>query len=179
MAESHGTVDPYSEDAAVLRRLSIFGALKPDTITFLRSQCDQVAVPKGEHYFRQGETGDSVFILRSGRVAVVRDLEEEHAVLAELTAGQCFGEVALVAISPRTATVTALDDSTALRLRCDALMKLASIDLEQFTILQMNLGREVARRLAHADEALFEYARRCGETNPGAAYFSRSAETLK
>lgn len=171
--------DHTTDDVAVLRGLSIFGALKAETIEFLRDQCDRVTLKRGEHFFRQGQTGDSVFVLRSGRVAIVRELEEQHVVLAELTAGQCFGEVALVAISPRTATVSAVEETTALRLRCQSLMKLAQRDLEQFTILQMNLGREVARRLARADAALFEYARRCGETDPDAPHLAHSAKNLK
>lgn len=172
-------MEPETEDIDAMRRLSIFGALDPRTIRFLLERCERVRVEKGGRFFTQGETGDAVFLLRTGRVAIVRELDGERAVLAELEPGQCFGEVALVAISPRTATVEALQDSTALKLRTQTILELFQRDLEQFTILQMNLGREVARRLARADEALFEYARRCGETRDDAALKSRAADTLK
>lgn len=171
--------DPRSEELEALRNLSIFGALKPETILFLRDQCEMVSVPKGGHFFQQGESGDSVYVLRTGRVAIVREFKGQGMILAELDPGNCFGEVALVGISPRTATVQALEECTALRLRYQSILTMFGNDLEQFTILQMNLAREVARRLVHADEALFEYARRCGETSPDVALLSRVAETLK
>ena len=151
------------EDVDILRRLSIFGALRPSTIEFLRDRCECVRRAPGELYFKQGELGDAVFVLRRGRVAVEREHDDERVVFAELEAGHCFGEVALVAIQPRTATVRAVDACSALRLRNEAIHDLYRHDLEQFAILQMNLGREVARRLAQADEALFAYALRCGE----------------
>ena len=170
--------DPHHEDVDALKQLSIFGALKPSTIEFLLERCERVTVRDGGVFFVQGQTGDSVFVLRRGRVAVVRGPADEGIVLAELDAGACFGEVALVAISPRTATVRALVECEALRLRSAALLDLYAHDLEQFTLLQMNLGREVARRLAQADEALFEYARRCGETRREPVR-ERAARTVK
>lgn len=169
-----------SENAVdALGRLPIFGALSHETITFLRRRCEEVTVHHGETFFEQGHTGDSVYVLMRGRVAVVRELEGEEFVLAEFGPGHCFGEVALVAISPRTATVRALEESHALRLRSPALFELYEHDLEQFTLLQMNLGREIARRLAQADETLFAYARRCGETTIDHALLSRAADTVK
>lgn len=171
--------DPLVEEVEVLRRLAIFGALRPETIAFLRDRCERVTLAEGECFFRQGQAGDSVFVLRSGRVAIVRELGESRLVLAELISGQCFGEVALVAIGPRTATVQALEETTVLRLRVQAILDLHERDLEQFTILQMNLGREVARRLAKADEVLFEYARRCGDLHPETTLLRRSADAVK
>ncbi len=163
----------------VLRNLSIFGALSPETMVFLREQCEEVSVRAGKDFFVQGEIGDSVFVLLEGRVAVLRTLDGECMVLAELGKGVCFGEMALVAISPRNATVRALEDCAALRLRNLSLLDLYQRDLEQFTLVQMNLGREVARRLAEADQTLFEYARRCGETVKDSELLSRAADTLK
>ena len=152
------------KNVQALCKLSIFGALKRETIEFLADLCEEVTVPEGENFFNQDETGDSVFVLLQGQVAVVRTRGADRLVLAELEAGACFGETALIAISPRCASVRALEDCTALRLRNRSILRLYEHDLEQFTLLQMNLGREVARRLVLADKSLFEYARRLGET---------------
>jgi CRP/FNR family transcriptional regulator, cyclic AMP receptor protein len=176
--ESRMSENP-APDIEVFRNLSIFGALTEETILFLRERCEAVAVAAGADFFVQGEMGDSVFVLRTGRVSVLRRLDEECMVLAELGEGFCFGEMALVAISPRTATVRALEDCTALRLRNLSLLELYKHDLEQFTLVQMNLGREVARRLAVANHTLFDYARRCGETTRDAELLSKAADTLK
>lgn len=140
-----------------LRRLSLFGALSADSISFLFERCDEVAVPSGGVFFEQGESSDCVFVLRSGSVEVVRSSGSRSLVLAEFGPGAVFGEVALVAIAPRTATARAVDDAVALRLRHHSMLELCEHNLQDFALLQMNLAREVARRLAIADETLFEH----------------------
>lgn len=168
-----------TDDVAAMARLSLFGALKPETISFLLARCEAVSVSAGDSFFVQGESGDALFVLRSGRVAVVRALHGESLVLAEFGPGACFGEMALVGISPRSATVQALEPSSALRLPHLSLLELYEHDLEQFTLVQMNLGREVARRLEIADEALFEHARRAGRTTMPDPVLERAATMLK
>ncbi len=145
------------EDVAALRQLSVFGALNEEAIRFLASRCEDVTVPAGRAFCEQGSSGHCLFVLRSGRVAVQRSIEGERVRLAELEPGACFGEVAMLSISPRTASVEALEDCTAMRLSRRAIFDLSGRDLEQFALFQMNLAREVGRRLAVADEALGKF----------------------
>jgi len=59
---------------------------------------------------RQGDVGDRFYLIRAGRAEVVmRDARAEERVARELTAGEYFGEMALLNDSPRTATVRALE----------------------------------------------------------------------
>ena len=139
-----------------LRGIAIFGALSPATVDFLESRAEPAEAAAGEAFFSEGELGDSLYWIERGRVAVERSRGGERVVLAELGPGECFGEMALVAIMPRSATVRALEPSRALRLRNAAIHELFERDAEQFTLLQMNLGREIARRLRAADDLLFE-----------------------
>jgi CRP/FNR family transcriptional regulator, cyclic AMP receptor protein len=143
-----------------LSSVPIFGALSADAIEFLRARADTVTVARDERFFTEGELGDCLFVLESGRVAIERSRDGFSALLAELGPGDCFGEMALVAIMPRCATARALEDSRALRVPNRALLELSREDIEQFALLQMNLGREIARRLHIADDLLFEYLRR-------------------
>jgi CRP-like cAMP-binding protein len=69
--------------------------------------------------------------------------------------GDCVGEMALMDLFPRSASVRALSDCTAIRLTPQDLLRLFETDVEQFAMIQMNLGREVSRRLRHTDELLF------------------------
>ena len=144
------------EDLRSMARLSIFGALGQDSIAFLVARCAEVEVPRGAAFFQQGESGDSVFVLRRGRIAIERSHGERRLVLAELEPGALFGEMALVGICARTATARALEDAAALRLPHRAILELSERDLRDFALLQMNLAREVARRLAAADQRLLE-----------------------
>jgi CRP-like cAMP-binding protein len=63
--------------------------------------------------------------------------------------------MALMDMYPRSASVQAETDSSAFKISSAALLDLYQHDMEQFTLLQMNLGREVSRRLREADERLF------------------------
>lgn len=58
-----------------------------------------------EVVFRQGDTGDSVYFIRSGEVEVVREDGPEPTVLAKLSEGHYFGEMALLSNEPRNATI--------------------------------------------------------------------------
>jgi CRP-like cAMP-binding protein len=75
--------------------------------------------------------------------------------MREFGPGDCFGEMALMDLFPRSASIRALVDSTAIELTPDDLLRLYDHDLEQFTLVQMNIGREVCRRLRATDELLF------------------------
>ncbi|MDX1583825.1 MAG: cyclic nucleotide-binding domain-containing protein [Thermoanaerobaculia bacterium] len=65
----------------------------------------------GEHVFRQGDTGDRVYVVKDGEVEVVReDGDGGRRVLARLGEGEYFGEMALLSEAPRNASVVALTD---------------------------------------------------------------------
>ncbi|MDG2304829.1 MAG: cyclic nucleotide-binding domain-containing protein [Candidatus Binatia bacterium] len=141
----------------VLRNLAIFGALSDETLEFLYDRLETVTVAAGESFFVEGETGDSVYVLEDGCADVVKSREGRTIALATLEPGACFGEIALVAICPRSATVNAVTACRAVRLENRVLFELHGRDLEQFTLVQMNLAREIARRLNETSELLFEH----------------------
>jgi branched-chain amino acid transport system substrate-binding protein len=71
----------------------------------------------GEAIVRQGDRGDALYVVVTGTVRVSRvDSRMEKPVTAILGPGECFGEMALLAGSPRTASVAALTDVSLLRL---------------------------------------------------------------
>ena len=141
----------------VLRNVAIFGALSDDTLAFLQDRLEPVSVAAGDLFFAEGEVGDSVYVLESGRVDVEKCRDEKRVVLASLEEGACFGEIALVAICPRSASVRAATDCRAARLANRALFELHGRSPAQFTLIQMNLGREIARRLNETSEILFQH----------------------
>ena len=142
--------DRYSS----LSSSAVFGGLSKTALERLLDDASIVHRAAGEYFFLTDDIGDSLFLLESGEVDVVREHDGKEHILARLAAGECFGEMALVGIAPRSASVRAVCDCKALELSDTSIAKLAIDDLEQFTLLQMNLGREVARRLRKADERL-------------------------
>ena len=64
----------------------------------------------GDAVFRQGDPGDRLYLILSGRAKVKRTEDGQEAVLAELLPGQFFGELAILRNAPRSATVEAAED---------------------------------------------------------------------
>jgi CRP-like cAMP-binding protein len=63
--------------------------------------------------------------------------------------------MALMDLFPRSASVRAVQDCHAIEIGPSDMLRLAQSDMEQFALIQMNLGREVCRRLRATDEQLF------------------------
>tara|TARA_B100001287_G_C22171827_1_gene295034 strand:- start:6 stop:428 length:423 start_codon:yes stop_codon:yes gene_type:complete len=128
-----------------------------ETLGFLLDRAVSIKVDKGNYFFEQGEPGDAVYILDRGRVAVEKRLGEHRYLLRVLESGDCFGEIALLSVTKRTASIRALEPCEALRITNRHLRDLYAHDLEQFTLLVMNLGREVCRRFEEIDKRLFSF----------------------
>lgn len=75
-----------------------------------------VTFKAGETLFKEGEVGDALFLVRSGSVTVSRSIAGKEKVLAYLPAGHYVGEMALLAESPRSATVRAAVAAECIRL---------------------------------------------------------------
>ena len=145
-------------DADMLRifqGMPIFGGLSDDTVGFLIERARPVRIAAGGHFFHEGDLADSMFVLESGHVAVSRLWNGRPVAVRRLGPGDCFGEMALMDFHPRSASVVALDDCEALELGTAGLMALFEVNAEQFALVQMNMGREVCRRLRASDARLF------------------------
>lgn len=139
----------------LLQGMPIFGAIREDVLRFLVEQASVVAVPAGRYFFREGDDAQGMFVLEAGCAAVLKYWEGRKYKLHEFHRGDCFGEMSLMDLMPRSASVKALEDCSAIELRPDHLMQLFERDVEQFALIQMNMGREVSRRLRATDERLF------------------------
>lgn len=141
----------------LLQRMPVFGALRDDTLVLLLRLSRRVELAAGACFFREGETNGAMYVLEAGRALVIKDWQGHDYVLKELAAGDCFGEMALMDLAPRSATVRAETDCQAIALEADDLLQLFERDPEQFALIQMNIGREVCRRLRATDELLFRH----------------------
>src|SRR4029079_1301261 len=86
-----------------------------DTLRFLLDLCPVVSVPANEFFFREHDQADSMFVLEAGKVAVLKSWRGQEF-LRILKDGDCFGEMALMDLLPRSASIRAVEDCTAIRL---------------------------------------------------------------
>ena len=139
----------------LLQRMPIFGGLREPALCRLLERATTVHRAVGEAFFLEGDAAEAMYVLESGRVAITKHWQGGEFVLHELAAGDCFGEMALMDLQPRSASVRALQDCVAIEFGSDDMLHLYETDMEQFALMQMNLGREVCRRLRATDELLF------------------------
>jgi CRP-like cAMP-binding protein len=142
-----------------LQQTALFGATSDDIVAFVLSKAPWIAVEAGIWFFREGERGASIYWLEEGRVAISMRRGGVDVELRRLGPGDCFGEVALFDFGPRSASVRAVETCRALEITSGLLREISRRDLEQYTLLTMNLGRELARRVRSAEHILFELGR--------------------
>jgi CRP/FNR family transcriptional regulator, cyclic AMP receptor protein len=132
------------EKADKLRRVDLFAALPEEVLAAAADRAVEVEFPAGRQIVRQGEVGTGLFVLTSGRAKVVRDGEQ----IAELVAGDFFGELSVIDQEPRIAQVVAEEPVSCLAL--------ASWDFEKVLTdapsAALTLLRTVTRRLRAAGE---------------------------
>ena len=139
----------------LLQRMPIFGGVRANILQFLLGLCPLESVPKNEFFFREGDQADSMFVLEEGKVAVLKSWCGQDHLLRTLEQGDCFGEMAVMDLCPRSASVRAVEDCSAIRISAANLYQVYAQDLKQFALIQMNMGREVCRRLRELDDRLF------------------------
>lgn len=135
----------------LLQAMPIFGGVSQQALSFLLTRCPEVEIAQNTYFFQEGEQADSLFILERGTALVLKGRDIK---LRYLVRGDCFGEMSLIDLNPRSASVRAIEPCIALELSRQSLFALYEYDLEQFVIIQMNLSREVSRRLRALDERL-------------------------
>ncbi|MBN8579977.1 MAG: cyclic nucleotide-binding domain-containing protein [Anaerolineae bacterium] len=100
------------ERVIVLKSLSMFAETPDEALAELADLLQEIVVQPGDVIVREGETGDSLYIIVDGKVEVVDD----NRILNQLEARAVFGELSMLDSSPRTATVRALEETSLLRL---------------------------------------------------------------
>jgi CRP-like cAMP-binding protein len=139
----------------MLQQMPIFGGVEEATLEFILQNSEIVEVDSGNFFFREGDQDNAIYILEQGSVAIFRFWNKQRYKLRELGVGDCFGEMALMDFQPRSAEVVATEDCRAIQITAPQLALLYERDPEQYTMIYMNLGREVCRRLREADRRLF------------------------
>lgn len=140
-----------------LQNMPIFGGINESILTMLIENARVITRESGEHFFTENAPGISMFILDYGQAVASKSWDGNSFQLFQLGPGDCFGEMELINPSTRAMSVTARTTTQAIEISNKQLLDLYQRDLEQFTLIQMNMGREVCRRLRLLEENLFGF----------------------
>ena len=117
------------------------------------TRCD---LPRGRMLFREGDPGDSCFILVSGQVDVTIKVRQQRHLLAQLTPGRIFGQVSLIAGEPRSATCTIRRDAVLAQLDRAACERLLGTQAPVALKFLGALNRGLTEALRVADRRLMQ-----------------------
>lgn len=106
-----------------------------------------VRLSGGTTVFRQGDPGGSVYVIRAGRVRVLKESHGRKRVVTTLGPGDFFGEMAVVTGRPRSATVEVIEDAELLRVPADKLQEMVTGNGE----IAIRLIRHLSERLENAN----------------------------
>ncbi|HEU5103776.1 MAG TPA: cyclic nucleotide-binding and patatin-like phospholipase domain-containing protein [Roseiflexaceae bacterium] len=96
---------------------NLFGPLDPAVLHGLQSELEWIHLFAGTPLFKQGDPGDSLYIVVSGRLRVAQaNATGGERAINEIGRGECVGEFALLTQEPRSATIYAIRDSNVVRL---------------------------------------------------------------
>ena len=141
------------ETARLLARTEVFGDLEEREL----ADVAQVAVPRhwdrGEVIFREGDRGDTCYLLRTGAVVLTREHQDGRMVaLAELRAGALFGELAMFRGETRSATAEAIEPTTAVALLASDMQRL----IRRTPGLALKFLATLAERVSKTNERLLQ-----------------------
>jgi CRP-like cAMP-binding protein len=106
-----------------------------------------VSLFRGATVFREGDPGGSLYVIRSGKVRVLKNSAGRQRVVITLGPGDFFGEMAVVTGRPRSATVEVVEDAELLKVPAGKLQEMVAGTGE----VAIRLIRHLAERLEHAN----------------------------
>lgn len=142
--------------AAILRDIGLFGGLDDESLAVLARELPTVHVETGETVVQEGDTAREMYVIIGGELEVIKEGREGSDVRVALFGpGDWFGEMAILDVQPRSATVRAVAPTMLVRITAEEVEKLLyRRDLKAYALFVMNIARELSRRLRVADGIL-------------------------
>lgn len=147
-------------DPAIIQKIAqkvpIFAGMSQDALLATLATGEHFAVGAGEAVFREGDMGNSFYVLIAGDVVVEKQHAGKPVELKRLGPGECFGEMALVGNDVRSAAVRALGPVVAMRFY----RELIDGHPESASIIYRNIARILAARLGESSVMLADLKKR-------------------
>ena len=130
-----------------LRALSLFSTLSPRELKTVDGLLHERSYLEDEVIFDQGEEGQALYIIESGKVLICRQGKANNGRIAELGPSRLFGELALLDNSPRAAQARAAENSSLAVLFRDDFLGLLQTHAVIASKISLQLARHIGQRL--------------------------------
>ena len=138
---------------AFLLATPFFGGLSDPGLDLLVSMLTERRFEPGATIVAEGEPGRSMFIVKSGRLAVSKRASSSRVIpISVIERGDFFGEMTLIEMQNRSATVVAEVPTVLYELTAQDLYACYKADIHAYVIVLQNINRELCRRLRRSDE---------------------------
>lgn len=152
---SDQTPQPSAVQSEQLRDIGLFAGLPDAAIHTMVAELELRRLEPGVLVMREGETAREMFVVLSGELEVLKRSPRGGEVrVAMLGPGDWVGEMSIIDVMPRSASVRTLAPSLLLRITAEDLDKLYRRDVKSYALFVLNMARELSRRLRVADGIL-------------------------
>ncbi len=158
--KGNGTMLSTIETVLILKTVGIFASIPDNVLAEIAGIVEEQEVKAGENIFKQGDLGDSMYIIISGKVRVHQDED----LLNYLGERDVFGEMALLDPEPRVASVTAVEDTRLFRLGQEPFYQL----LDNYSEVARGIIRVLTRYLRARVRDVSELRDRIEQLEPSA-----------
>jgi CRP/FNR family transcriptional regulator, cyclic AMP receptor protein len=142
---------------AYLLATPFFGGLSDASFDLLVSMLVERRLDAGATVVAEGEEGRSMFIVHSGELVVSKLAGAGRSIrMSGLRPGDFFGEMTLIEMQNRSATVVAESPTVLYELTARNLYTYYKADIHAYVIVMHNINRELCRRLRRADNRIAE-----------------------
>jgi CRP-like cAMP-binding protein len=142
---------------AFLLATPFFGGLSDASLDLLVSMLVERHFEAGATVVAEGEPGRSMFIVHSGELVVSKRGDAGRVIrMSRLEPGDFFGEMTLIEMHNRSATVVAESPTVLYELTAGKLYTCYKTDIHAYVIVMQNINRELCRRLRRADNRIAE-----------------------
>ena len=158
-----------------IRSVPLFASLDDESAADLRNLLSDKIVPQNTRLFRQGDKGDAMYLIESGRVRIsIHDDDKQELTLAELAQGDFFGEMSIIDGRQRSADAHVIEDARLAVLSREAFLSFVrtnpDVALEMLSALTDRLRRtdellrsRVSRNVNEEEEARLTIADRAAD----------------
>ncbi|RED51327.1 cyclic nucleotide-binding domain-containing protein [Aestuariispira insulae] len=138
------------KEVDLLRNIPLFSKVEPSKLKLIAFTSERMTYEPGQVLFREGDPGDAAYIIIKGSACVSVESPDGPQEVNLLGANEIVGEIALLCDIPRTATVTAREELSALIISKDLFYRL----IEEFPAIGLELLRELAHKLENTTARL-------------------------